>query len=231
MTQYHLIQARPAQSEAVPIKFISESVRLMLHRLAVGVAATVAIACQAQVSTPLPTVAVSPKPLIAMAPLPSGAALYHSDRLGLQFSYVADQFVVIENSIPAPDVTVLGVIQVWTAAHDQAIQAGAYEGGTEYPANVSVTVLPNPKRLSLTDWIQQTDWFVAPHDSTATTAASQPAIAFQSSGLYDQEHVALADPDGTAIVLVTLNKTGYRENDVPYQAVYQQIVASLAFDQ
>ncbi len=93
MTQYHLIQARPDQSEAVPIKFISESMRLMLHRLAVGVAATVAIACQAQVSAPLPTVAVSPRPVIAMATLPSGKALYPSDRLGLDFSAVYEQIV------------------------------------------------------------------------------------------------------------------------------------------
>ena len=93
MTQYHLIQARPAQREAVPIKFISESMRLMAHRLAVGVAATVAIACQAQVSAPLPTVAVSPRPAIAVATLPSGEVLYHRDRFGLDFSAVYQQIV------------------------------------------------------------------------------------------------------------------------------------------
>ena len=93
MTQYHLIQARPAQAEAVPIKFISESMRLMLHRLAVGVAATVAIACQAEVSAPLPTVNVSPRPVIATATLPWGEALYHRDRFGLHFSAVYEQIV------------------------------------------------------------------------------------------------------------------------------------------
>ena len=93
MTQYHLIQARPAQLEAVPIKFISESMRLMAHRLAVGVAATVAIACQAQVSAPLPTVAVSPRPVIAMATLPSNEAVYHRDRFRLDFSAVYQQIV------------------------------------------------------------------------------------------------------------------------------------------
>jgi len=93
MTQYHLIQARPAQAEAVPIKFISESMRLMLHRLAVGVAATVAIAFQAQVSAPLPTVAVSPRPVIAMATLPSNEAVYHRDRFRLDFSAVYQQIV------------------------------------------------------------------------------------------------------------------------------------------
>lgn len=228
MTQSHLVQTQPNQSPVVPIRFINESMRLMLHRLAVGVAATVAIACQAE-PKPLPTVAISPIPVVGTATLATGEAIYHNARFGFHFTYPADRFVAIEATDYPPDVEAVGAIQIWTTQHDRAIKAGEYEGGTEYPANVSVTVQPNPNRLPLKDWVQQTDWLTGTRDITETTVAGQSAIAFQSSGLYEQENVALVSPDAAAIILITLNKTN-NNNDVPYQAVYQQIVASLAFD-
>lgn len=231
MTQSHLVQTSPTQSQVVPIPFINESMRLMLHRLAVGVAATVAIACQAEVPTPLPTVAVSPVPVVGTVTLANGDVVYHSARFGFHFTYPADQFVAIEDTDSSPEVEAVGAIQIWTTQHDRAIKAGEYEGGAEYPANVSVTVQPNPSRLPLKDWVQQTDWLTGTRDITETPVAGQAAIAFQSSGLYEQENVALVSPDGTSVVLITLNKTNYSNNDVPYQAVYQQIVSSLAFDQ
>jgi len=229
MTQYHLAQAKPVQSKAPAISVVSESTRLMLHRLAVGIVATVAIACQAEAPSALPTVAVSPTPVVKTATLPSGNATYQSDRFGFHFTYAADQFVAKAETDLEPDVVALEAIQLWTTKHDQEINAGAYEGGTEYPANVSVTVQPASNRLSLQDWVQQSNWFSESRNIKETTIAGQAAIAFQSSGLYEADHVALATPDGAAIVLVTFNKINDDAGN-PYQALFEQIVSSLAFD-
>lgn len=229
MTQYHLARTKPVPSKTAAISVVNESTRLMLHRLAVGIVATVAIACQAEAPSPLPTVAVSPTPAVETATLPSGNATYQSDRFGFNFTYAADQFVAKAETNLGPDVVALEAIQLWTTKHDQEINAGAYEGGTEYPANVSVTVQPASNGLTLQDWVQQSDWFSESRNIKETTLAGQAAIAFQSSGLYEADHVALATPDGAAIVLVTLNKINDDAGN-PYQTLFEQIVSSLAFN-
>ncbi len=229
MTQYHVAQAKLVQSEAPVIIVVSESTRLMLHRLAVGIVATVAIACQAESPTALPTVAVSSAPIVETATIPSGNATYQSDRFGFHFTYADDQFVAKAETDLGPDVVALEAIQIWTTEHDQEINAGDYEGGTEYPANVSITVQPAPNGLTLQDCVQQSDWFSESRNIKETTVAGQAAIAFQSSGLYEADHVALATPDGAAIVLVTLNKINDDAGN-PYQTLFEQIVSSLTFN-
>lgn len=92
MTQYQLVQTRPAQSKAALTKIANDkiandkiandSLRLMLYRLAVGVAATMAIACQAQSSSTLPKVVVSSTLVAETATVPSDYSTYQGDRSG-----------------------------------------------------------------------------------------------------------------------------------------------------
>lgn len=204
--------------------------RLALHRLCLGLLITAAVSCQVQsplVSPPAepetPTEQSSP---VAAAP---DSGLYRSDRFGFQFAYPADQFVAKGETEFPPEVVAREAVQIWTIEHDRAIQAGEYDGGTEYPANVSVTVQPNPDKLSATDWIAQSDWFTDVRDIQEQTVAGQRAIAFRSSGLYDMEQVLVPTPDGKHWVLITLNQVDGGESDALYRQAYDRAIASLTF--
>ncbi len=204
--------------------------RLTLNRLGLGLLITAAVSCQVQsppgsppMGTRTPTEQSSP---VAAAP---DSGVYRSDRFGFQFAYPADQFVAKGETEFPPEVLAREAVQIWTLEHDRAIQAGEYEGGTEYPANVSVTVQPNPDRLSATDWIAQSDWFTDVRDIQEQTVAGQRAIAFRSSGLYDMEQVLVPTPNGKHWVLITLNQVGDGDSDARYRQVYDRAIASLTF--
>ena len=61
------------------------------------------------------------------------------------------------------------------------------------------------------------------------TVAGQRAIAFQSSGLYENEHVVFASPDGSQIVTVTFSKINYGDRDAIYQKAFEQVRNSFTF--
>jgi len=204
--------------------------RLTLHRLGLGLLITAAVSYQVQsppgsppMGTGTPTEQSSP---VAAAP---DSGVYRSDRFGFQFAYPAEQFVAKGETEFPPEVVAREAVQIWTLEHDRAIQAGEYEGGTEYPPTVSMTVQPNPDKLSATDWIAQSNWFTDVRDIQERTVAGQRAIAFRSSGLYDMEQVLVPTPDGKHWVLITLNQVGDGESDAPYRQVYDRAIASLTF--
>ncbi|MFQ3615847.1 MAG: hypothetical protein SNJ57_10915 [Cyanobacteriota bacterium] len=204
--------------------------RLALHRFSLGLLITAAVSCQVQsppVSLPVETATPTEQPSpIAAAP---DSGVYRSDRFGFQFAYPADQFVAKGETEFPPEVVAREAVQIWTLEHDRAIQAGEYEGGTEYPANVSVTVQPNPDSLSARDWIAQSDWFTNVSNLQDRTVAGQPAIAFRASGLYDMEQVLVPTPDGKNWVLITLNQVGTGESDAQYRQAYERAIATLTF--
>ncbi|GAB4477327.1 MAG: hypothetical protein OHK0037_39250 [Elainellaceae cyanobacterium] len=204
--------------------------RLALHRLSLGLLITAAVSCQVQ--SPLVSPPAEPEtPTEQSSPVVAApdSGVYRSDRFGFQFAYPADQFVAHGETKFPPEVVAREAVQIWTLEHDRAIQAGEYEGGTEYPANVSVTVQPNPDGLSATDWIAQSDWFTGVRDIQDATVAGQQAIAFRSSGLYDMEQVLVPTPDGKNWVLITLNQVGTGESDAQYRQAYELAIATLTF--
>ncbi|QKD81129.1 hypothetical protein HPC62_02115 [Thermoleptolyngbya sichuanensis A183] len=206
------------------------SARLALHRFSLGLLVVAAVSCQVQ-SPPVPPPGGTGTPTGQPSPISAApeSGLYRSDRFGFQFAYPADQFVAHGETEFPPEVVAREAVQIWTIDHDRAIQAGEYEGGTEYPANVSVTVQPNPEGLSATDWIAQSDWFTDVREVQEVTVAGQQAIAFRSSGLYDMEQVLVPTPDGKNWVLITLNQVGTGESDAQYRQAYDRAIATLRF--
>jgi hypothetical protein len=204
--------------------------RLALHRLSLGLLITAAVSCQVQ--SPLVSPPAEPEPPteqsspVAAAP---DSGVYRSDRFGFQFAYSADQFVAKGETQFPPEVSAREAVQIWTIEHDRAIQAGEYDGGTEYPANVSVTVQPNPDQFSATDWIAQSDWLTDVQDIQEVTVAGQQAVAFRSSGLYDMAQVLVPTPDRTHWVLITLNQIGDGDSDALYRQAYDEAIATLTF--
>ncbi|WP_228035397.1 hypothetical protein [Oculatella sp. LEGE 06141] len=178
------------------------------------------------------TGAIAPSQSPRTEPTQPSLATYRSDRLGVQFSYSADEFVV-DNEPPVPASTADAAtadIDVWTKKHDQQIRAGAYNGGTEYPANVHIFVRNNPQQLSLRDWVEQSNLFgIVSGNFNQTTVAAQDAIAFESSGLYENESVVFASPDGARVIVIEVAKVGNEVNDAPYQTVFEQIIRSFEF--
>ena len=199
-----------------------------------------AIACQPQSSdsptaAPSDPVTASPSPTEPQSsgsststatPIETSQAVYENQRFSFQFNY-PERFVVIEQ----PDVSdssngrSFAAIQIWSEADNNAIQSGEYEGGTEYPPNTSITIIPNPEQKLVTEWINSNEWLTQPDEYQPIDVAGQSAIAFHSTGLYEMDHVAFPTPDGANIVLITVD----REGGDGYKAAYDAIVGSFQF--
>ncbi|MBF2004015.1 MAG: hypothetical protein IGS49_00680 [Chlorogloeopsis fritschii C42_A2020_084] len=211
--------------------------KLVLHSVALGLVVAGAIACQPEspIVSSSPASAASNREVSQSKPstpkpVPQNKAIYKSDRFGFQFSYPSNIFVVDDKTkIPSSNNAPLAAIQIWTQEHAKKIGSGAYEGGTEYPANVSVTVANNPQKLPLQKWVKQSNQFGVTRAFKDTKIAGQNAIAFQSSGLYENEHVVFTSPNGSNIIVITFGKTGYGNNDAIYQKAFDQVVNSFTF--
>jgi hypothetical protein len=154
---------------------------------------------------------------------------YKSDRLGIRFNYSAQDFVVQEKTSSRKSDNQVEVIDIWTQEHARKIQSGAYERGTEYPANVHLAVYKNPQKLPLRTWIQRSMYFPASKQFNNVKIAGQNAVKFTASGLYENQHIAVVHPNNGNIVVVTLSQIGSGDNDAKYRKVYGQVVQSLSF--
>lgn len=151
---------------------------------------------------------------------------YKSQPLGVSFEY--PEGYVVDKTNEQPDTgteTLRGALEVWTLADSKAIQTNKFEG-TELPANVSISVYRNPNRLSLREWVKsRSNYFISPKNYTQQQVAGQKAIAFQSTGLYESENVALPSLDGQDVVVIKLAKGS--GNEAVYQQVFKQILVTL----
>lgn len=195
------------------------------------------IACQAEsltansteidpVSTDTVSTSASPTP----EPVLQSLAIYQNLNFGFQFNYSLDEFVVNESKINwgTEEDKNRTVINIWTQKHAQAIQSGFYEQGTEYPANVQITVESAPQK-SLQEWIKQSDRFVMSEELKNTTIAEQTAIAFQSTGLYENQNIAFTSPDGSLVFVITLSQINSGDEDTLYKQVFEQVKNSFTF--
>ncbi|HYW17799.1 MAG TPA: hypothetical protein VE956_00555 [Nodularia sp. (in: cyanobacteria)] len=180
-------------------------------------------------ATSIHEVAASPRPT------PTSPARnqtrYRSQRLGFEFQYSGKDFVVNDAvSLKNSSNSILAIIDIWTQEHAQKIRAGAYEGGTEYPANVNITIYKNPKRLPLQRWLQQSQEFVAASKLKNTKVAGQNAVQFESTGLYEHKKVAFLHPKNANVIVFNLAQDGNKKNEAKYQALYKQMISSFTFN-
>lgn len=161
--------------------------------------------------------------------LAQNLGVYRSDRFKFRFTYPQD-FVIDRNiTTPANGVGApLASVDIWTKQHAQKIRTGAYQGGTEYPPNVKVRVFNNPQKLTLENWVKQSNQFSQTRDFRTARIAGGTGIKFQSSGLYESENVIFVNPRDSRLIVISLSKNG-TNNDAIYRRAYQQVVNSFAF--
>lgn len=158
---------------------------------------------------------------------PQSQNVYRSSKFGFQFQspngYTVDNSN--ENRQPKPDETWQGTIEIWKNADYQAIQAKKFEGGTEFPPNISITVHSNPDRLPLSHW--KGSLSVGSSDARAINVAGQNAIAYTADGLYASDNVLLLSPDGQRVIHLSRD---YIDPSDPSREAFQQIVSNFMFD-
>jgi len=209
----------------------NELKKWILHPMMMGLLAVVTIACKTEMNFSLTNQATAEVvSLEKSTPKPARKehGIYKSDRFGFEFSYSLQDFV-IDNKITTPNNNVnspLTAIDIWTRKHAEKIRAGEYEGGTEYPANVRISVYNNRSKLPLQKWIQKNNEFSATREFKTAKIAGQTGLKFKSSGLYENEHIAFINPKDSRIIAITISKTGYGNNDAIYERAYQQVINS-----
>lgn len=232
MTQFNPQAADPTQPEELP----QAPLTLVFHRLALSLAVSLAIACQAQVPVPKnsATTPSQPSPTVSQTVSQSlegrsttaspQAVYYRSDRFGFTFQYpdgfVAEESVASPSSAASQPIT---AVDLWSRADAETLPSFQNQG-TELPPNITISVHPNVSQRALQAWIDDNNWFVAPTDLRTVTVAGERAIAFQSTGLYEFEHVVLPTPDGKHIVLISL-----AHGSEGYPAAFQHIVSTFQF--
>ncbi|MFB2767978.1 hypothetical protein ACE1AT_01590 [Pelatocladus sp. BLCC-F211] len=200
----------------------------VLHPLALGLIVTGAIACQSQ--SPLKASSLPTSSISSQKSFSQNQAIYRSDRYGFQFSYSPKGFVVDDKAYkPTSNDNILSVVEIWTQQHAKEIRSGAYEGGTEYPANVSVRVASNPRKLSLQKWVEQSNQFGITRTFKNTKIAGRNAFAFQSSGLYENENLVFSHPKNSNIIIISFGKTNYGNHDAIYKKAFDQVLSSFKF--
>jgi hypothetical protein len=220
------------QQKVVQEDEANRGMRIGLTRTLTCLMAVVAIACQTPPSSTVEAPNAAPPEAIAQSsnsPIgnePSDSTVYESDRLGFSFS-IPDGFTVdnlLESAEIEAEYDFRGQIELWSTADHEAIQAGAYEGGTEYPPNVSITVYNNPERRSPQDWVEGSNRFLRLGEYSTVMVAGQEAIAFTSDGLYRNENIVFSSPHSENIVVVS-----YAEGGEGYEQAFQEVILTFEF--
>jgi hypothetical protein len=143
---------------------------------------------------------------------------YTNERFGFRFAYP-------ENLALDTDKTTgeLLSLSLWTEDVYEKIQGGVYEGGTEYPPSITVSV-HNPQGQSLLDWANSYQPGV--QNVQLVSVSGQAGIRYLADGLYPSENVAFLDSKGRVILL----NVGYLERETSsLLAPFEDIVRSFQF--
>lgn len=152
---------------------------------------------------------------------------YTHPRLGFRFRYPAQLAVdkTAESKPSHPEETEQSRLSLWPQAVYQTIQAGQYQGGTEYPPGITVSVHRNPQKQSLVNWAQRYQPGV--QNVKPVQVAGQAGIAYTADGLYPSDNVAFYSPQGQ-IILLSVSYLDPKE--APLRSAFQEIVASFRFN-
>lgn len=61
--------------------------------------------------------------------------------------------------------------------------------------------------------------------------AGQSALAFHSTGLYEQENIVFLTPYGSEAIVISLAEVGVAEVDEPNRQAFKQVIATLKLSQ
>ncbi len=176
----------------------------------------VAIACQA----PAPLSTPSP-PRTTRTTVDHYGIIWQSP-LGFQFTYPMG-FVVQAEEWPDTGATGVKRMVIWTQKDFETLPSRLGQG-TEYPPNVEIRVYRRSTGEDLQRWISNHQDFLQPQDFQQANVAGRAAIAFKSTGLYEFEHIAVVNPAGDRIIVISWAK------EADYEPAFRQIVSTLQFD-
>lgn len=150
-------------------------------------------------------------------PAPTSQNTHTSQRFGFSFDYSNELVLDSKGTTTASD-----SLSLWTQESYTKIQEGFYEGGAEYPPNITVSVHNNPKKQSLVDWANAYQPGV--QNVQPITVSGQTGITYFSDGLYPSENVAFYHPKNGKIIL--LNVSYLDRETSPLVEPFQDIVSS-----
>lgn len=153
--------------------------------------------------------------------------IYQSQQLGFRFRYPKGYVINKAQNNPKidPD-SVQQRIDLWSNKDHEAIQAGKFQG-TELPANVSISVEKNPKRLTASQWLEENnDEFGKTKSQRKQVIAGQKAVAFSSSGLYETQNIVLPSKDGENVIVISHHSYNQEPSDKDYKKLFEEIVSS-----
>ncbi|MDJ0698096.1 hypothetical protein [Mastigocoleus sp. MO_188.B34] len=152
--------------------------------------------------------------------------IFSSQKLGFSFKYPKGYVVNKGQNNPSIEPgTVQQRIDVWSKIDYQAIKSGKFQG-SELPANVSISVEENPKRLTASEWLQENkDEFGTTQNQVKQFIAGQEAVIFHSSGLYEAQNIVLPNKGGNKVIVISHSQNhNYSNRD--YEKVFEQVVSS-----
>ena len=152
--------------------------------------------------------------------------IYQSQQLGFSFKYPKGYVVNKAHQDPRLEPgSIQQRIDVWSSIDYQAIKAGKFQG-SELPANVSISVEENPKRLNASQWLKENnDEFGTTQNQTKQLIAGQKAVVFRSSGLYEAQNIVLPSKDGNEVIVIS-HAQNQNHSDRDYEKVFEQVVSS-----
>ncbi|MBW4538698.1 MAG: hypothetical protein KME43_06065 [Myxacorys chilensis ATA2-1-KO14] len=151
---------------------------------------------------------------------------YTNKQFGFRFSYPTQLALdkTREKKQPRAGETLRSSLSLWPQKVYDSIQAGKYEGGTEYPPSIDVSVHNNPKKLSLVNWAKGHQPGI--QNVRSLKVDGQAGIAYTADGLYASDNVAFYSPNRQIILL----SVGYlNPKEQPLRSAFRDIVASFQF--
>ncbi|KST63309.1 hypothetical protein [Mastigocoleus testarum] len=152
--------------------------------------------------------------------------IFSSQQLGFSFKYPKGYVVNKGQNKPSIEPgTVQQRIDVWSKIDYQAIKSGKFQG-SELPANVSISIEENPKRLNASEWLKENkDEFGTTQNQVKQFIAGQEAVIFHSSGLYEAQNIVLPNQNGNKVIVISHSQNhNYSNRD--YEKVFEQVVSS-----
>lgn len=147
--------------------------------------------------------------------------VYTNDSYGFEFTYPDRYYIDSPVPIQPTNPDVQEIIQIWQQADYEDIQ-GRLGEATELPPNITIQVIDNSAQKPLTDWKED----LSSDDDRPLTLDGQAAIAYSSTGLYEQDNVLVPTPSGQYVLHFSV---GYFDAESPMRDDFQTIVQSLSF--
>lgn len=198
----------------------------MKQLLVLGLLTVLAIGCNANApSTPTaasnaPTSTVSETSPDAF---PANKTQVYTDaEFGFQFTY-PENYVINPNGrefLPVND-DLRTVVELWRSSDYEAIQTES-EVPTELPPNIRIEVLQATADVPLSAWKVE----LSHDDDRPITVDGQEAIAYTSTGLYEQDNVLVQTPNGQQVIRFSVS---YLDAADPMRQVFQSVVSSFRF--